>query len=411
MGGFRLGRVFGVDVRIDASWIVIFGLVTWSLTAQLAKWHADWPMIESLAIAAGASLLFFGCVLVHELAHSVVAKSYGLCVRSVTLFLFGGIANVEREPRSAKAEFFTALVGPLASIVIGVAATAFASLATATPTSDIAQMREAMSRLGPLATLLAWLGPVNLVIAGFNLIPGFPLDGGRILRSVVWAATGNLRLATRIASAAGQIIGWALIATGVAMAFGLHVPLFGSGLGAGIWLAFIGWFLRSAAAGATSRLAVDEALRGMTVGQLMHRQCSPVSPDLTIAELVQEHLLANDHGAVPVVRGRELLGVVASADVRRVTPDRWGSTAVASVMCAVGALAVATPGEPLASAFERLAQRDVGQLPVVERGELVGMLRRRDVTRRLELTWKPNARGPLDAANDATRAPNRSQNG
>src|SRR5262249_12433427 len=207
----RIGRLFGIDLRVDWSWVFIFVLLTWNLVAVFSRWHPDWTPVEALVIAACASLLFFGCVLLHELAHSLVAMRYGVQVRSITLFLFGGVSNIEQEPPSAKAEFLIAIVGPITSIALGILALVLASLAMTTSMTNAGDAIDAFARLGPVATLLAWLGPINVTIGIFNLIPGFPLDGGRVLRSIFWAASGDLRRSTRWASAVGQAIGWFFI--------------------------------------------------------------------------------------------------------------------------------------------------------------------------------------------------------
>jgi Zn-dependent protease/CBS domain-containing protein len=398
MRAFRIGRVFGIDLRVDWSWVFIFVLLTWNLVAVFSRWHPDWSMLEALMIAGAASLVFFGCVLLHELAHSVVAMSYGVRVRSITLFLFGGVSNIESEPPSAGAEFFTAIVGPITSIVLGIGFLVLASLVTAVSMKDAAGAWSSVAQLGPLTTLLVWLGPINIMIGLFNLIPGFPLDGGRVLRSILWSATGDLRAATRWASAIGQSIGWLLIIGGIAMTFGARLPFFGTGFGSGLWLAFIGWFLHGAASQAATRLALDDALAGMTVEQLMQRQGPTGTPDLTVAALVHEHLLPGDDRALPVVQNGTLLGLVSISEVRTLSPDQWAGTSVGSIMRGVEALSVARPDEPLAKAFEQLAQQDIDQLPVVVDGRLVGMLRRRDVTRWLELAWRPAAAQPSKTA-------------
>jgi Zn-dependent protease/CBS domain-containing protein len=393
MRAFRIGSLFGIDLRVDWSWVFIFVLMTWNLVAVFARWHPAWSPALDATVALAASIVFFGCILLHELAHSVVAMGYGLRVRSITLFLFGGVSNIEREPPSASAEFFIAIVGPLTSIVLGVGFLAVASLVTPMSMSSPETTWSALGELGPLATLLAWLGPVNVMIGLFNLIPGFPLDGGRVLRSLVWSLTGDLRVATRAASATGQGIGWLFIASGIAMAFGARIPFFGTGLASGIWLTFIGWFLHGAAVQATTRLALDDAFAGMTVEQLMVRHGPIVTPDLPVAALVQEHLMAGDDRAVPVVREGELLGLVSIGDVRTLPAGLWATTPVRSIMCPVEALSMTSPHEPLVQAFEKLARGDVDQLPVVLNGTLVGMLRRRDITRWLELAWRPGAVG------------------
>lgn len=392
MRGFRIGRIAGIDIRVDWSWVFIFLLLSWNLAAVFSHWHPQWPPIEALLVAVSASLVFFGCVLLHELAHSVVAMGFGMRVRSITLFLFGGVSNIEHEPPSAKAEFLMAIVGPLTSILLGAGALALASAVTAmsfATVTDEQQAWAALAGLGPFATLLVWLGPINVIIGLFNLIPGFPLDGGRVLRAAIWGLSGSFRLATQWASMIGQAVGWFFIACGIAMTFGVNVPFLGTGLAGGLWIAFIGWFLRGAALQAHSRIGLDEALDGLTVEQLMRRDGPVAPPDLPVANLVQEHLIGGDDRALPVVQGDTLLGLVSVSDVRRVPPERWPSTSVGSIMKPVDKLWVSHPAQPLIEAFEQLARRNLEQMPVLENDRLVGVLRKRDIGRWLELSWRP----------------------
>jgi len=391
MHAFRLGKVFGIDIRVDWSWVFIFVLMTWNLCAIFANWHPRWPRAEQGVVAIVASLLFFACVLLHELAHSAMAAHFGMSVRSITLFLFGGVSNIEHEPPSAGAEFWTAIVGPLTSLALGAMFLACSAAVTSASIRDPGSLQNAVSLLGPVATLLVWLGPINMMIGFFNLVPAFPLDGGRVLRSVLWGWSGHLGAATRRASAVSHAIGWSFILLGIAMSFGLYVPFLGTGLVAGLWLAFIGWFVRGAAAQATGRLAIDDALVGHVVGEVMRRDGQSVSPDLSLTEFVHDHLIREDQRALPVILGDHLLGLVSSADIRAVPPGQWLWTSVASVMRPEALLAVTSPEEPLSAAFDRLVHQDVAQMPVLDGGQLVGMLHRRDIARWLELMWSPRA--------------------
>ena len=390
--GIRVGRLFGVDIRIDWSWAFVFILLTWNLVAVFSIWHPDWTPGGIFVVAVAASILFFVCILLHELAHSLVAMAQGTRVRSITLFLFGGVSDIEREPQSPGAEILTAIVGPATSILLGLGFLLATSGITASTIETADGAWQVFGRLGPLATLLAWLGPVNLVIGIFNMIPAFPLDGGRILRAVLWAITRDLRKATRWAAFMGGLIGWFFIAAGIGMSFGAYIPFFGTGIGNGLWIAFIGWFIATAANRTNARMALDEVLAGMMVGQLMQRNVPAVSPDMTLDEVVQDHLVRGSDRAVAVVRDETLLGIVCVSNVRKIPPDQWQTTRVLDVMRSVDELTVTSPQRPLAEAFEQMARQDVDQLPVVIAGNrLVGMLRRRDITRWLELSWRPGA--------------------
>jgi Zn-dependent protease/CBS domain-containing protein len=384
--GVRIGRIAGIEIAFDYSWLFIVVLLTWSLAASFTRWHPDWSPALSIGVALLAALLFFGSVLLHELAHSLVARRFGVPVRSIVLFLFGGVSNIEREPPSPKAEFLTAVVGPLTSIVLGVVLLALGSAATSTSSDYVLDPDARLVRLGPIATLLLWLGPINILVGVFNLIPGFPLDGGRILRSAIWRATGDLHVATRWASGVGQAIGWCLVFLGVAMVFGARVPFFGRGFIGGMWLAFIGWFLSAAAAQSWRRLLVHEVLEGVPVSRLMRPAPHAVGAGLDLETFVQEWLMRGDERAFPVVdEGMRLVGLVTLGDVRGVPRAAWPTTKVSDVMAVADKLVIASPREDLADALDKLARADVNQLPVMEGPQLVGMLTRADVARWIDL--------------------------
>lgn len=385
MHAFRIGKLFGIEIRVDWSWLFIFVLLTWNLSIVFAGWHPDWPRMQQLSVALLASLLFFGCILLHELAHSLVAGRNGLRVRSITLFLFGGVSNIEHEPPSARAEFFIAVVGPITSILLGLGFLAATLLTTTVSFADAGAAGAGYARLGPLETLLAWLGPINLVIGVFNLVPAFPLDGGRVLRSILWGLSGDLRKSTRRVSAIGQLFGWMFIVTGIAMTFGVHVVFFGTGFASGLWLAFIGWFLHSAASQSYRRIAIDDAFAGHTVEEIMRRGGPTVSPEMSLETLVHDYLVRSDERVLPVVRDGQLVGLVSVTEVRGIPPAEWRGTPVGKVMRSDVSLAVAAPDEPLKEAFDQLARQNIEQLPVLDHGQLVGMLQGRDVARWLEL--------------------------
>jgi Zn-dependent protease/CBS domain-containing protein len=384
--GVRIARLFGVNIYLDWSWLFIFLLVTWNLAAGVfPSLHPEWSPVTHWVTAAAASLLFFASVLAHELAHAVVAQARGLPVRSITLFIFGGVANIESEPGSPGTEFLIAIVGPLTSFALGVLFLALAYALSGGALLGAPSVTQALAQLGPLPTLLLWLGPINIVLALFNLVPGFPLDGGRVLRSLLWAATGSLRRATRWAAAVGQAVAWVFIITGIAMIFGVEVPFFGTGLISGLWLAFIGWFLNSAAVESYRRVMVDDLLEGVPVARLMRSEAPTVPPNLPINRLVDEYVLKTDERAFPVVDGDRLVGLVCLEDVRKVPRESWDRTLTSQIMTPATDLTLTTPREDASQALHKLGQRDVRQIPVVQDGHLVGMLRRRDVLRWLQL--------------------------
>jgi Zn-dependent protease/predicted transcriptional regulator len=364
--------------------LLIALLVTWNLSSVFGNAHSDWSAALTWGTAIVAAILFFLSVLAHELAHSLVAQARGTNVRSIRLFLFGGVSNIEREPSSPGAEFIMALVGPLTSIVIGVVLVLIASV-MAVPAGDmVADPEEAVAQLSPLATLLAWLGSINFVLGIFNLIPGFPLDGGRVVRSIFWAATNNLRRATRWASWIGQGIGWLMIVAGIAMVFGVQIPFFGSGIG-GLWLAFIGWFLHSSASASYRQVVIQDILEDVPVERMMRSNPPTVTSDISVDQLVHDGIMGTDDHAFPVVDEGRLVGLVTLEDVRQVGRDRWGATTVGEIMTPADQLISLAPEEDAAEALTKLQERDVRQLPVTRNGSLAGLLRRRDIVRWLQL--------------------------
>jgi Zn-dependent protease len=384
--GFRIGRIFGINIRIDWSWVLIFLLVTWNLGTVFGGYHPDWGFTLRWGVAVLAALLFFSSVLAHELAHSLIAKARDIPVRSITLHLFGGVSNIQREPDSPSSEFLMAVVGPVSSLVIG-GVLVWAALIIAGPASTLANLRETLEGLSPLLTLLLWLGSVNVTVGLFNLTPGFPLDGGRIVRSFLWAITEDLRRATRWASWLGQGIAWLMILAGIAMTFGARIPFFGTGLGNGLWLAFIGWFLNNASAQSYQQVVIQDILEDVPVSRIMRTDPPTCLADCSVRRLVYEHIMQSDDQSFPIVENgtRRLTGLVTLDDVRGVSRDAWDTTTVADIMTPVDQLVVMGPDDDAAEALTKLTRRDVRQLPVVSGDELVGLLRRRDIVKWMQL--------------------------
>ncbi len=380
--GFRIGRIAGITIRIDWSWVIILLLITWNLSAAFTDYRPEWTPGERWGLALIAALLFFVSLLAHEMAHSLMARARGVPVRNITLFLFGGVSNIEREPDSPASEFQITVVGPITSFVIGVVLLVLASVIAA-PDTMVAE--DLISELSPATLIIYWLGSVNVVLAVFNMIPGFPLDGGRLLRSVLWSVTGDLQRATRWASWTGQAIAWLMITGGIAMAFGARIPFFGSGLGNGLWLAFIGWFLNMAAIQSYQKIVIHDVLQDVSVSQMMRANPPVVAASITVSELVHEHVLGTDDHAFPVVENGRLAGLVTLEDVRRVPRADWEQTPVEAIMTPVNELVLTHPDEPAVEAWNKLTRRDVRQLPVVRDEQLVGVLRRSDIVRWLQL--------------------------
>lgn len=384
--GLRIGRAWGIDIRVDWSWLLIFFLVVQSLASLFAAGESGWSPGLRWGLAVLAALVFFASVLAHELAHSLMARSRGIPVRSITLFLFGGVSSLQREPASPASEFLMAIVGPLTSLVLGAGLLGLASVTAgpvSTPLPDVASL---LAQLSPTTTLLLWLGSINLSLGVFNLLPGFPLDGGRVLRSLLWALLGDLRRATRWASWVGQGIAWLMIISGISMAFGAWVPLLGSGLANGLWLTFIGWFLNNAARQSYRQIVIQDVLEGVPVERLMRANPPTCAPGCTVSQLVLEHVMGSDDQAFPVLEGGQLIGLVTLDDVRRVPRQAWERVTVREIMTPAARLVTVAPQDEAAEALSKLAERDVRQLPVLKQGQLVGLFRRRDLLRWLQ--WR-----------------------
>jgi Zn-dependent protease len=384
--GFKVGTLFGISIHIDWSWVLIFLLVTWNLAgAVFPALHPEWSIATNIALGIAASFLFFISILLHELAHSLVARARGLPVRRITLFFFGGVSNIEREPPSPATEFLMAIVGPLTSLALGLGFIWLGQQNLPEMNTALTSPMQVLRGLDPVATMLLWLGPINILLAVFNLIPGFPLDGGRVLRSILWAVSKNFRLATRLATMVGQGVGWLMILAGVAMIFGTNIPVLGTGTLNGIWLAFIGWFLVQAASQSYQQVVVEDMLEGVPITKLMRQPAPAVSPDLPISALVYDHIMQGDERAFPVVDGDRLLGVVYIENLRELDRSTWDQATVRQVMVPHNELEVVTPREDAMDAFQKLAQREMRQIPVVQNGKLIGMLRRRDILRWLQV--------------------------
>ena len=386
--GFRIGKIFGINIRIDWSWLLIFALVSWSLAASLGQIHADWNIGMQWGLAILASLLFFASVLAHELAHSLVARANGVPVRNITLFLFGGVSNIQREPNSPLNELLVTVVGPLTSFILGAIFLVLGIGSFALNHVVLTDPLTALSQIGPIGTMFIWLGSVNVLVAIFNLIPGFPLDGGRILRSALWAITDNLNKATRWASWVGQAVAWALILAGISMLFGVTIPVLGGGFINGIWIIFIGWFLQNAAVQSYRKVIVQDILEDVPVKRMMYTDVPVLPADLSVARLVDDYIMKSDNRAFIVFDGEKMLGLVTIEDVRKIAPESRSLTLVRDVMTPSQKMIVVAPDEEAAEAFYRLESEDVRQLPVVNGNKIVGLLRRKDIIRWLQLQSK-----------------------
>ncbi len=375
----RIGKIIGIPIYLHSTWVFIFAAITWIIASQFKQQHPQWSDVQHWAVGILTSLLFFASVLFHELSHSVVAKHYKIRVVSITLFLFGGLARIEREPSKAIQEFNIAVAGPLAS---GFLAACFFGLTKLFPYSQ---------SLGALAT---WLWLTNLSLALFNLLPGFPLDGGRIFRAMVWGATKNFEKATRVAGGSGKLIAYAMIGAGAYGAFNGHLQN-------GLWIAFIGWFILNAAQESVAQVAIRQALVGLSAADVMSKDVPTAPGHITLEEYSAEvrrtgrrcHLVTND--------GR-LVGMMNVHSLNSVPRDEWAHNSVQAAMIPREKILWTSPEEPLLKLLERLLSADVNQMPVVsgaidgdEAPQIVGIVTRDSILRVMQTR---SELGPLAAS-------------
>jgi len=384
--GLRLGSIRGIEIAADASLLIIFLLILFSLaTAIFPAWHPEWSPGLSWLTALGAAVLFCVSVLVHELSHALVGRAHNVQIRRITLFMFGGIAHMEGEPPSWRAELSMAIVGPITSLVLGFIFLGLVGVISGPLNINPDNLRDTLAALSPLATLLLWLGPVNIGLGLFNLVPGFPLDGGRVLRALMWGLTGNLQLATRWASTAGQIFAWLLMSAGILMILGLRVPLLGAGFVNGVWLAFVGWYLNNAALMSYQQLLFRNALEHVPVRRLMQTRFVRIDPQMTVSTLVNEYVMASGQRAFPVEAQGKLVGMVSLRDVQKRARADWENVTVGDIMTPTAKLQTIPPDQDAIEALTTLGRLDLSQLPVVQNGEILGLLRREDILKWLSL--------------------------
>ncbi|MGE0227441.1 MAG: site-2 protease family protein [Dehalococcoidia bacterium] len=364
--GIGIGRVRGIEIRVHWSWFIILVLITWSFADGLYRdLYEDWSDGQRWTAAIVTSALFFLSVLLHELSHSFVAQRYGMTVPSITLFVFGGVSSIAGEMRNAKEEFAVAIAGPLMSWVL---AGVFALLWVVLRGSDV-------------SGVVGYLAFINGALGLFNLLPGFPLDGGRVLRAIVWGRSKSIVQATRVAATVGSIIAYAMIGIGLVSVF--YFGLFGA-----IWYVLIGLFLKSAAEGSYQAMLADRALRNVETQTIMQPPTEPVDGSMSVQELVETRLLRRAERAYLVGDEGHVVGLVTATDITRLPRDQWARTPVERVMVPSARVHTVTPQTDLVDAMRLMQQYDVHQLPVLEDGRLVGMLTRGDVLRQVEVRMR-----------------------
>jgi Zn-dependent protease len=366
--GIPLFSVLGIRIVAHYSWFLIVALIAWTLTVG---WFPSVLPGQAtgryLLLGVITAFFFFASVLVHELSHSVVAVLSGIPVRRITLFLFGGVAEISKEPSDPKTELKIALAGPATSLILA-----------ALFWGAVLIMGDGSPRPG-LRLAILYLAIANTFLLGFNLLPGLPLDGGRVLRALLWSATNNLRKATYIASLAGKAL------AGLLVIAGLLTILWGNYIIPGLWFIFIALFLRQAAESSYRQVVMKETLAGVRVGEVMTTEVVTVPPRITLAELVDVYFLHHHFACYPVLDAGRPVGLITIKDVKRVPREQWETTSIASTMRPLTEETTLSPDEDVPTAMRRMSASGLGRLPVLADGELVGIVTRRDVMSHLQI--------------------------
>lgn len=375
--GFPIAKVFGIRIEIDLSWLFVFALVSWTLADRVfPEEYPDWSTGTAWTVGVAAALLLFGTVLLHELAHALVAKSRGLDVPKISLFIFGGVSHLGRQPSSAREEFLIAAAGPATSIVIsGV------SIGIAAAASGRNEYAEAM---------FSYLGFVNGILAAFNLLPGFPLDGGRVLRSIIWGRTRSFRRATEAASGVGVAFGYGLLFVG------LGFILFGYLIN-GIWFAFIGWFLMSAARAEGQSVFLESVLARLRARDVMSTDFAVVPPGMPLAQVVDEFMVSGGHRAVVVALGYQVEGILTVSDVRRFPRAEWPYIPARQAMTPKERVITVDAATPALQVLMLVGSNRLNQVPVLEDGRMVGLITRRELLDRVQLAGELATNGAPEA--------------
>jgi len=354
----KLGKIFGIEIGLHYSWFLIALLIVTSLYAEFHKNNPSWGDGLILAMAIATGLLFFASLLTHELSHSVFARSHGIPVKEITLFALGGVSQLDKEPAGAAIEFWMAFVGPLTSAGIGLICL-LVRLAAGTASA-------------PLTAMLSWLSYINFALAGFNMIPGYPLDGGRMLRAILWWKTGEMDRATRMASKVGQAVGLLFIVWGIAQFFG------GAGVG-GLWISFIGWFLLTAAGESYMRVGLARSFEGVTAGDIMTTDWPALDGNLDVEHFVHDELLRTGRRCFVITQNGNIAGLLTPHEVKEIDRARWPYTTLSDIMRPLEDLHTVPPETPLNNALEIMGKEDLNQLPVVTNGRMAGILSRAQI--------------------------------
>ena len=366
-GSLVLGAIRGIPIRIHFTWLIIFGLLSWSLASGYFPQHyPDLPIAAYWIKAIIAALFLFGSVLVHELMHALMAQKLRVPIAGITLFALGGVSEMQQEPPSPSAEFKIAIVGPLASLVLA---------------GVFWLIWRTLEREGPdpsFAAIALYLVGLNTVVAVFNLLPAFPLDGGRVLRAIIWGVTKNLRKATYLATRVGRVFAYILISVGALSLFA------GAGF-QGVWMALIGFFLLQGAQASYTQVLLKEALAGIAVRDIMVKDVVSVPPGLSVRALIERYFLTHGYGGFPVVDDGEVSGIVSLGDVKRVPPEDYDRLTVREVMIPLTERLTIAPEEDVSVALHRMAEEELGRLIVMQRGLMLGLVTKTGLSRFLQM--------------------------
>jgi Zn-dependent protease/predicted transcriptional regulator len=356
----KLGKISGIEIGLHYSWFIIAALIAFSLGEHFRQVNPNWSTTQIWMAALITAVLFFVTLLLHELSHSLVAQARGLKVKEITLFALGGVSQIQDEPADAKTEFWVAIAGPIASLIIGFGCLAIAAGFGWRPSTEPRTV---------VTAVLVWLGYINIGLAVFNMIPGFPLDGGRVLRSIIWAITKNADGSTRTAARVGQVVAFLFILYGI---WGFFK---GAGIN-GLWMVFIGWFLMDAAKASYAQVDTTAAFRGLRVSDVMSHDCVIVNRGMSLQEFVDTDLLRSGQRCFAVEDHGRLVGLITPRDVGAIPRERWNMTTVREAMRPLEELHVITPDTQVLDALKLMAGNDVNQLPVVANGTLQGIVSR-----------------------------------
>lgn len=361
----RLATIRNIPVGVHYSWfIVFFGFSALLATSQYPNIWPGWSTPQYWVVAVSSVLLLFFSVLLHEFGHAITAQRLGIPVVNITLFIFGGVATISKEAESPGDEFKIAIAGPVVSVLTGVA---FGSLWIIVG-----------DRNEQLAALLGYIAIVNIILAVFNMIPGFPLDGGRVLRAIIWKVTGSQLTSTRIVSVIGTLCGMGLFALGLVMIFRGN-PI------NGIYMLAIGWFLQNAASQGRRLVEEEDSLSGVVAADLMQLQPATVAPDVGIQAVVSHYILGQNIRGLPVCDQGRLVGIITLSDIKPVPAERWPSLTVADLMTAANALHTVIESTPVAEVLRMMALHDLHQMPVMRGEQLVGLVSRSELLRFLQM--------------------------